>query len=317
MCLKEECIQFENESGQTLHGILHYAEASQRKSVTVICLNTGLNDMVGWHRLQVKVARFLAAEGYNVLRFDNFGIGESDGELDDGVVVEIFAQIEKGLWAHDAKCAVDYMASRFENERLYYLGYCGGALTAIHAAASDSRIAGIVNIAAPVTLSNMEYLGKKDPWTVQKNVESYKRKLVSLKSIKNFLTGKSDYGEVLRSLVHAARHKLSGRYTYQGGYTKENIDIPNLNTTLFMSFDKLMKTKARPILFYYAGLDNATWGLKKYFLSRYQDKSLWKKSGCSFVELENANHIFSDIESQESLKTDILHWLSAQITQNR
>ena len=34
--------------------------------------------MVGWHWIQVKVARFLADNGYDVLRFDTIGIGDSD-----------------------------------------------------------------------------------------------------------------------------------------------------------------------------------------------------------------------------------------------
>lgn len=307
--MKEECVNFHNYNGLVLKGILHKGSAENYKKLTIICLNTGLNDMVGWHRLQVKVARFLAENGYNVLRFDNFGIGESEGELSEGIIVDLFATIEKGLWLNDAKCATDFIESRTENEKIIYLGYCGGALTAIHAAAQDRRIVGVINVAAPVTLSNVEYLEKKDPWTVKRKVDSYKRKILKPKSVLNFFIGKSDYSEVFKSIIHVIRHKFAGRYNIERTHKKPDVDIKNLNYSLFDSFNKFMKTKKRPILFYYAELDNATWGLKKYFLSKFQDTGKWKKSGCKFIELEYANHIFSDEESQEGLKQDIINWI--------
>jgi len=305
----EECVEFKNPEGFLLRGILHYGNDSSYKKTTIICLNTGLNDMVGWHRLQVKVARFLAEKGYNVLRFDDFGIGNSEGELDEGIVVELFAQVETGLWISDALSAVDFIQNKFENEDIVFLGYCGGALTAIHAAANDKRVKSVINIAAPVTLSTNEYLQKKDPWTVKKNIESYKKKLFKPSSLLNFITGKSDYSEVFRSIVHSFRHKIAGRYNKRSNSNNIEVDIDNLNFSIFDSFEKYMRTKIRPILFFYAGRDNATWNLKKYFLPKYVDEKVWKESGCEYIELENANHIFSGQSSQESLKQAVFTWL--------
>ncbi len=308
MFCHEECVEFENQQGHLLRGILHHGNQAEYKTKSVVCLNTGLNDMVGWHRLQVKIARFLAENGYNVLRFDNFGVGDSEGELEEGIVVDLFAQVETGLWAYDAVAAIDFMQAKYSDHDFIFLGFCGGALTAIHAAANDDRTSGIINIGAPVTVSTKEYLGKKDPWTVKQNLKSYKKKILRWKSLKNFITGKSDYSVVFRSVAHFIRHKLAGRYNQEKIAQDDNVDIKNLNYSLFDSFEKYAKQK-KPILFYYAELDNATWGVKKYFLSKYMNRTIWKETKSKYIEIEKANHIFSGIDSQERMKHDILDWL--------
>ena len=79
------------------------------------------------------------------------------------------------------------------------------------------------------------------------------------------------------------------------------------------SFEKYAKRR-KPILFYYAELDNATWGLKKYFLPKYMNKTIWKNTGSEYIEIEKANHIFSGEDTQEKMKHDILSWLEARAT---
>jgi pimeloyl-ACP methyl ester carboxylesterase len=311
MFYNEECVEFENQDSHLLRGILHHGNQAEYKKKSLICLNTGLNDMVGWHRLQIKIARFLAGKGYNILRFDDSGIGDSEGELEEGIVVDLFAQVETGLWAYDAVAAVDFMQANYIDHDFVLLGFCGGALTAIHAAANDDRIMGIINIGAPVTVSTTEYLGKKDPWTVKQNVKSYKQKILKWKSVKNFITGKSDYSDVFRSTVHFVRHKFAGRYNQEKIAQGGTVDIKNLNYSFFDSFEKYAKQK-KPILFYYAELDNATWGLKKYFLSKYMNKRIWKDTGSEYIEIEKANHIFSGEDTQEIMKQDILNWLEVK-----
>lgn len=308
--MHEECVQFKNRDGLLLRGILHTGSDKIQTNATIIILNTGLNDMVGWHRIQVKISRFLAGHGYNVLRFDNFGIGDSEGELEEGLIIENFSRIEQGLWKYDAISAVDYVKSLFAENMIYYLGFCGGALTAIHAAILDDRVNGIINVAGPVTVSSKEYLDKKDPWTVKKNVESYRKKIVNINSMRNFFTGKSDYGVIYKSVLNFVRHKTLGRYNTNGQNDNDKVNINNLNTVLFDSFERYLKSK-RPMLFYYAGLDNATWGFKNYFLPHFKSKRQWNDKRYIIKELENANHIFSGVESQELMKKDILEWLKS------
>ena len=307
MFCNEECVEFENQDGHLLRGILHYGDHEVSKTVSLICLNTGLNDMVGWHRIQVKTSRYLAALGYNVLRFDDIGIGDSGGEINKTGVVEIFSDIETGLFVSNADAAVAFMAEVFPANKLVFIGFCGGGLTATHSAGYNEKVSGIINIGGPVTLSSKEYLHKKDPWEVQKNVKKYKSKLFNFRPWINFFTFRGEYKIIINSITNYIKHKINGEYK-DSLSLQELEDVENLNKKYFFSFESYSKSR-RPALFFYAEKDSATWEFKKYFLSKYQNSSFWSDKAFTFIEAESANHILSSEESQELLKKTICSWL--------
>ncbi len=308
----EECIEFYNPDGLLLRGVIHNAAPETAKGLSLICLNTGLNDMVGWHRIQLKVARLLAGKGYNVLRYDDSGIGDSEGELKHSSIVHIFSEIETGLFVQNADAAVKFMWDRFSNNRLVYLGFCGGGLTAFHSAAKNKQVDGVICIGGPITLSSDDYLHKRDPWIVQQNVAKYKSKLFSLQSWINFLTFRGEYRVVFSSLFHYLRHKMQGEYEEK----VDPADLENtasLNKTIFASFEYYTK-RHKPCLFFYAETDSATWEFKKYFLPVYQQKYFQASNLYEFVEAEKANHILSSQESQQLLNKTVLYWLKTHFS---
>jgi pimeloyl-ACP methyl ester carboxylesterase len=305
---REECIQFLNGDGHLLRGILHYGNTDKCKRVSIICLNTGLNDMVGWYRIQVKMSRYLAEEGYNVFRFDDHGIGDSEGNLEEESIVRIFSEIERGLFVQNANAATDLIGNKFKGDKLVYIGFCGGGLTAIHSAVRNKKIAGLVDIGGPITLSSTEYLDKVDPWEVRKNLQTYRSKVFRLAPWIRFLSGKGDYRTVFKSILYFIKHHAGGMY-------KERLndadlkDVKNLNQKFFQSFETYMRS-SRPILFYFAEVDSATWEFKKYFWSKCEAENRPSSSKCAFIEVEKANHIFSGVDSQEKMKQDLSNWLS-------
>jgi pimeloyl-ACP methyl ester carboxylesterase len=303
----EECIAFTNSNDLTLRGILHRGRDSAYRRTSLILLNTGLNDMAGWHRIQVKMARHLAQHGYNVLRFDDTGIGDSDGEITEESIVSIFASIETGLFVPNADAAVDYMSKRFQKERLVYVGPCGGALTAIHSAATNRNVAGVIYIGGPATLSSQEYLKKVDPWEVRQNVDKYRSKMLDLNAWLRFVTGRGEYATVFRSIVYFLAHKIRGEYK-QTSTLEEYAGATNINEKLFHSYEMYSKSK-RPILFYFAEIDSATWEFKKFFLKKYDNGPLWRQGRHTFIEVQGANHIFSGFDSQKKLNADLSDWL--------
>ena len=304
---KEECVEFHNRDGLLLRGIVHHAASENTKGVTLICLNTGLNDMAGWHRIQVKTARVLAENGYDVLRYDDTGIGDSEGKLDHSSIVHIFSEIETGLFVENADAAVVFMRSRHPDSTLVYLGFCGGGLTGIHSAAVNKELSGVICIGGPVTLSSDDYLYKRDPWVVRQNINNYKDKVFTLRSWINILTFRGDYKLIFSSIFYYLRHKRKGEYEEP---TEQNVltDTVNLNKSLFHFFELLAKQR-RPGLFFYAETDSATWEFKKYFLPKYQHTFFSEGNLCEFVEAENANHILSSRKSQQLLNKTILRWL--------
>jgi len=301
----EECIEFKNCEGIILRGILHKADVEKQK-ITFICLNTGLNDMAGWHGIQVKTARYLATNGYNVLRFDDSGIGDSDGLIEEESIVNIFSDIESGMFVQNAVAAVDYVKKSSPDDKIVYLGFCGGGLTAIHAAAYDKRVFGIIDIGGPITLSSNEYLQKVDPWVVKKNFDNYRSKIFKLRPWINFFSNKGDYKTIFKSLIYYLKHKIKGEY---GETIKADIQVKtlNLNNKFFESFIKFSSSK-RPVLFFYAEIDSATWEFKKYFLNIYKQSNFWDDKFHTYIEAEKANHILSSLESQEKLRREIMSW---------
>jgi pimeloyl-ACP methyl ester carboxylesterase len=303
----EVCVETVKTNGQCLRGILHQGNPDTYKNIVLICLNTGLNDMVGWHRIQVKTARFLAEQGFNVLRYDDSGIGDSDGIIDEESIVEIFTQIETGLFVENANSMTDYIADRFKGHQIIFLGFCGGGLTGIFSAASNKKISGVISIGAPVTLSSNEYFHKRDPWVVGKNIENYRSKLFNFKTWLKFLTFRGDYKTVFSSLFYFFKHKVEGAYNDN---PEESVDgkSANLNHQFFTVFKQFLKRKI-PCMFFYAENDSATWEFKKYFLVNYQEKCFGRGHLNSFHEAPKANHILSSRESQASLRKEIVGWL--------
>jgi len=305
--IREECVHFNNGKGLLLRGILHHADPELHKNITLICLNTGLNDMVGWHRLQVKMARFFAGLGFAVLRYDDEGIGDSEGEILDTSIVKIFSDIETGMFVNNADCAVAFTRTLFPRNKIVYLGFCGGGLTAIHSASVNQHVDGVINIGGPVTLASKDYLNKTDPWEVQRKMNRYRNKIMDKNVWRKLITLDIDFENFFRSFWHFGVHKLKGSYR-ESEFVEDIDDMKNLNKLVFFNFEKFVKRKC-PCLFFYAEHDSATWELKKYFLARYQDKYFTETTLNDFVEIQQANHIFSSDDSQKALKDGVLAWL--------
>lgn len=104
----------------------------------VLLLNAGVLHRVGANRLNVTVARSLAALGLPALRFDASGIGESPprGPRNSPHRAEVADTLE----------ALDFLIKSSNVERVVLVGLCSGAETALLAAAADRRVAGVVAI---------------------------------------------------------------------------------------------------------------------------------------------------------------------------
>lgn len=309
MDFNEKCIEFSNSHGLTLRGVWHSHVPEKDMKTSVVCLNTGLNDMVGWHRIQVKMARKLSADGFDVLRYDDSGIGDSDGDIDKESIVEIFSDIETGMFVQNAVAAVHFMGKMLPGNKIVLLGFCGGGLTAMHCAAHDGKVSGIIDIGGPVTLSSNDYLQKKDPWVVQKNVQKYRSKIFKLRPWINFFTFRGEYGVVFKSIKGFIWHKIKGEYDDKP-LAPDFTENKNLNRNFFHSFEKYAKS-ARPCLFFFAEHDSATWEFKKFFLAHYSETALWDASKLKFFEAQGANHILSTEDSQDLLHRQTVDFLKS------
>jgi uncharacterized protein len=93
-------------------------------------------------------AKGLARIGCAVLRFNFRGVGGSSGAFDQG-------DGEKA----DFTAALDYMAARYPDRRLWAAGFSFGAWVALEVGALDDRVSALIGISPPVatSISGMKY----------------------------------------------------------------------------------------------------------------------------------------------------------------
>jgi hypothetical protein len=131
----EKIAQFGDEQnliGIVTHPAVHAGPASD---LAFVLLNAGVIHRVGPGRLNVKLARRLAAEGHTSLRFDLSGIGDS---LAAQSTLSWEAQA-----VEDIRAAIDYMQSISALRRFVLVGLCSGADNGFASAVADQRVIGL------------------------------------------------------------------------------------------------------------------------------------------------------------------------------
>jgi len=104
----------------------------------VLLANMGVNHRVGSNRLWVNLSRRLARQGFQVLRFDLSGLGDSPqrpgshGDLERAVL--------------DLREAMDFVRSRGGPRSFVVMGLCSGADSAHAAAVADPRVSAVVYV---------------------------------------------------------------------------------------------------------------------------------------------------------------------------
>ena len=112
------------------------SDAASIPTFGVLLFNAGVIHRVGAHRVNVKLARALAAHGIAALRFDLHGMGDSvraDGRLSykDQVIA-------------DLRAGMDLLQSTTGTRHFALVGFCSGALPSYWTAQADARVSAIV-----------------------------------------------------------------------------------------------------------------------------------------------------------------------------
>ncbi len=116
-----------------LMGVLTEPAAGPAAGVAFLLFNAGVIPRLGPHRINVKLARALAAAGCPVLRFDLSGHGDSPA-APPGVTDAPVA---------DLRAAMDHLEATLGVRRFALVGVCSGAVNAYRASLADPRVAGL------------------------------------------------------------------------------------------------------------------------------------------------------------------------------
>lgn len=111
------------------------AAASPAGGIAALLFNAGVVPRIGPNRLNVRIARALAARGIPAMRFDLSGRGDS-------APARGMESYEQQAVA-DIRAAMNLLAERTGASRFALMGICSGAENAFHAALADDRVVGV------------------------------------------------------------------------------------------------------------------------------------------------------------------------------
>jgi pimeloyl-ACP methyl ester carboxylesterase len=195
-------VSFENPDGLRLFGTLHYTDAPNPDRPAVVLLSAGVKTRVGPGRLYVPLTETLTNLGYTVLRFDFYGLGDSEGELAERLLLDVYSHIQLGRYVGDALSALDWLRSTYGFQNFVLGGLCGGAITALLTAQRRPDVVGLLSLGMTVRIDSdvataSKYLTRVE---LDERRSGYWRRLAQPRSWLRFLTLQSDYGVIWRSL---------------------------------------------------------------------------------------------------------------------
>lgn len=109
---------------------------AQRPPVVALLTNSGVIPRSGPNRMNVHLARHLAAMGIPSVRFDLTGLGDSGRPA---TPLPLMAQ-----WVADTRNVMDHAVQQYGCDRFLMVGFCSGAEVAHLVALEDARLRGAV-----------------------------------------------------------------------------------------------------------------------------------------------------------------------------
>jgi uncharacterized protein len=147
--MKEEPVTFKS-GDLTLEGMSAYPDAAGPHRAAVVCHPHPLYGGSMYNNVVDATLEAMHARGLATLRFNFRGVGQSEGEFDNG-------QGE----AEDAAAAIRLLTAQkgVRADGAVLAGYSFGAMTAVRAAASLEEVAAIIAVALPLGMINSSTLG--------------------------------------------------------------------------------------------------------------------------------------------------------------
>lgn len=312
-----------NDARERMVGILTTPPVTARdRRATVVVLQAGLLNKTGVGDYFRWLADALAADGWTVLRMDQRGTGDSEGEIVADVPIDAyFRKIQAGAAKADTLEQLRWVERTIGHREIHLLGQCGGSVTAILAAAeAEPAPTSLVCIAMAVLYSeSLEKVREGDAALAGKG---YVGKLLDPASWKRLVSGESDYRLLTASaramakrLRKKAWERVDGTLHVTDLLKRLNLtvapDHPRFNREVWEAFPRLMKAKT-PIFFVNAELDNETPEFNDELRAKVLDKKPDWASLCPIHLLARADHSLMFQASRDESLQRIRSWLEGE-----
>lgn len=307
-------VTFRNRDGLRLFGMVHRPVKSCASGAAIILLSPGVKMRVAPHRLYLDMSERFVTLGYTVLRFDFYGLGDSEGDVQEEYLADLYGAVQVGRYIDDTIAAMDWMQQTYGITKFIASGLCGGAITGLLTAVKDPRIIGLLGLAIPVILdgSRIDYNRYMTDAQLNMTRDGYFRKLLAPKAWRSWirlLTFQSDYKTIARSLFKPMLTKLrKDKPVVPAATGSEPAD--NTNPYFAPAFRQMVST-SRPIYLIFAEMDRLYWEFEKKFVERNRPMLDSHAAWYGVHVTKDANHIFSFREWEEDMLDRCAQWLHA------
>lgn len=305
-------VTFANKVGHRLFGMLHQPKVSCSSGAAIILLSPGVKMRVAPHQLYINMAERFVAMGYPVLRFDFYGLGDSEGEAEEDYLADLYGAVQVGRYIDDTIAAMDWMERTYGIKKFIASGLCGGAITGLLTASRDQRIKCLLGLAIPVILdgTHIDFTKYMTDTQLKETRDGYLRKLQdpsAWRSWIRFLTFRSHYSLIFRSLLKPLleKNKKAGP---SPSTSDPNEPKDNTNPYFAPAFFNMLST-GRHIYLVFAGSDRLLWEYEKKFVERHRQRLESYSAHYAMHVTKDANHIFSFREWEEDMLDQCCRWL--------
>lgn len=314
--IKREVIRIK--SGENyLNGMIHLPDGGDCPDTGIVLCSAGLKNRIGYGRINVIMADFLAQNGYPVMRFDYHGCGDSTGHLSPtGEINELHADIngfiQTGLFVEDTLKAMEVLKEKTGCKSFILSGLCGGSNTSLYTAVKSDEVISIILLNLPVALdSNLarqERTGEMSEWHLKFMYESYLKKIFSPRAWLRLISFKSDF----RSIGRVIKSKFSrGNGSNSSEPSKQETKF-NFNDDLLIQFESYFNS-GRKAYFVFAENDPIKNEFETY-LENDRGVRLLKKYGKNHSKkiIKDSNHSFTEWSWREQLFKEMLRCINQE-----